>query len=185
MPADVIQVTGLNVGPIGKISQTDFPIITPRQVNSADTLNVNFGDPVVLNTNNTYSSVAQYIADAKTLTSSTPLAVAVADVKTNSYYPLAGGQSMGAGYYSPGNLMDALVRGTINVNVRVGTPAGSQAPVYVRVATNVAIPAGVVGGFEAAADGTNTVLITNMVFKTGSVGPDGSAQIVLLERTMA
>jgi hypothetical protein len=63
MPASVIPVTGLTNGPIGAISQTDFPLVSPRQVNPTDTNNINFGDPVVLNSNNTVSSVKQFLAN--------------------------------------------------------------------------------------------------------------------------
>jgi hypothetical protein len=46
-----------------------------------------------------------------------------------------------------------LERGSIPVTINNGTPV-SQNPVFVRTALNGAIPAGVVGGFEAVADGT-------------------------------
>ena len=60
MPVSVIPVTGALEQPVGAISQTDFPLISPRLVETTDTLNINFGDPFVLNPDNTYSSVASY-----------------------------------------------------------------------------------------------------------------------------
>ena len=61
---------------------------------------------------------------------------------------------MPAGSYVPGMMVNGLTRGTINCLINNGTPAGANAPVYVRTVLNGAIPSGVVGGFEAAPDGT-------------------------------
>jgi hypothetical protein len=94
---------------------------------------------------------------------------------------------MPAGQYPPGVFANILTRGTINVAINKGTPAGAGSPVYVRVAENASIPNGVVGGFEAVADGTNTVQIPNIVFKTGVLSTDPvtgqvTAQVTILER---
>lgn len=64
-------------------------------------------------------------------------------------------QDMGA--YSPEEAVSLFQRGCINVLCQNGTPA-ADAPVYVRV---VAASTFVVGGFEAVADGTNSVEIPN------------------------
>ena len=184
MPATVIPVTGLALGPVGSISQTDFTLRTPRMVQSADTLNLNFGETAVLNLNNTYSSLKTWIAASGTLTATVPLGIAVANTRTNGVFPLAGGQNVSGGYYPPGTIADVLTKGTINVSVNNGTPAGAGSPVYIRKILNGAIPAGVVGGIEAVADSTNTVVMTNMVFKTGILGADGTAQVTILERIM-
>lgn len=61
------------------------------------------------------------------------------------------------GVYSPGEAVSLFQRGCINVLCQNGAPA-ADAPVYVRV---VAASTFVVGGFEAVADGTNSVEIPN------------------------
>jgi hypothetical protein len=190
MPGSVIPVTGLVNGPIGSISQTDFPLVSPRQVNPTDTNNIGFGDPTVLNANSTVSSVKQFLANGGTLTANTPLGIAKDAVETNGYYPLNGGTAMPAGQYPPGVIANILTRGTINVKINNGVPAGAGSPVYVRIAANAAIPNGVVGGFEAVADGTNTVQIPNIVFKTGILSTDPvtgdvTAQVTILNRLQA
>jgi hypothetical protein len=162
MPYSVIPVTGLVLGPIGSISQTDFPLISPRQVNPTDTLNLAFGEPFVLNANNTYSSVAQFIltngvaalAALANGNPNDPFGIAKDSVETNAYYPLNGGANMPAGFYAPGMVVNGLTRGTISVGINAGTPSGANAPVYLRTVLNGAIPAGLVGQFEAAPDGT-------------------------------
>jgi hypothetical protein len=75
MPASIIPVTGLIQGPIGTISQSDYPLTTNRLLNPADTVAANFGDTLVLNSNNTYSSVAQFITvDSSSVTGTTGIA---------------------------------------------------------------------------------------------------------------
>jgi hypothetical protein len=185
MPASVIPVTGLNLGPVGSISQSDFPLRTPRQVRPTDTLNLAFGETAVLNSDNTYSSVAEFILLSGTLAADTPLGLAAANTRTNGTFPLAGtqGAATPAGYYAPGNIADVMTQGTMNVQVNHGTPTAGGT-VYVRVALNGAIPAGVVGGIEAAADGGNTVAVDCMKFKTGILGADGTAQVTIPQRVM-
>ena len=189
MPASIIPVTGLVLGPIGSISQTDFPITSPRLINLSDTKVPSFGDTVVLNANNTYSSVAQFIANAGTLTATTPIGFAQATVKTNSSYPTNGSGSIAAsGTYPAGSEADVLSRGTINVAINHGTPTGAGEAVFVRIILNGAIPAGVIGGIEGVADGINTVQLTNgVVFKTGIVSTDpgtglNTVQVTILNR---
>jgi hypothetical protein len=129
MPYSVIPVTGLVLGPIGSISQTDFPLVSARQVNATDTLNINFGDPFVLNENNTYSSVAQFIAtygvfallSLAEANPSDPFGIAKDSVQPNTYYPLNGGTHMPAGAYLPGMMVNGLTRGTATVAINNGT----------------------------------------------------------------
>jgi len=166
MPVSVIPVTGALEQPVGAISQTDFPLISPRLVETTDTLNINFGDPFVLNPDNTYSSVASFISknsvaafialmqDNQPLY---PLGIAKDTVEANAYFPLSGGTNMPAGYYAPGMICNGLTRGTINIAINNGTPSGAGVPVYIRTTLNGAIPNGVVGGFEAVNDGVTPV----------------------------
>lgn len=186
MPASVIPVTGINEGFVGCISNEGYSLRTPRPVTPTDTLNIAYGESLVLiAATNTYSSVAQFILNGGTLTSATPVGVAVANTATNGNFPLSGtlGANTPGGYFAPGQVCDGLTQGTIDVYCRVGTPAGAGVGVYIRTALNGSIPAGVVGGFEAQADGSNTVLMTNLVWKTGKfVTANGVAQLTVLSR---
>lgn len=104
--------------------------------------------------------------------------VAVREVKQSTSWQLIG---QGQAQYNPGDPCDVLERGAVTVLCNVGTPTAGGA-VYLRVATNAAIPSGVVGGFEAAADGNNTVQITNAMWKTGKIDANNVAELSLLVR---
>lgn len=154
MPATVIPVKGLYLGFVGSISNEGYSLRTPRQVKSTDTKNVNFGETFVLNTDNTYSSLAQFLANGSgAVTSTLAIGIAVSNVNINPTYNVNGSQEVNTpgGYYTPGQMMDGLVQGTINVVCQNGTPVAGGA-VYVRTALNPAIPSAVVGGLEAAVD---------------------------------
>jgi hypothetical protein len=251
MPATIIPVQGIYLGFVGNISNEGYSLRTPRQVNLTAN-NIGFGETLVLNSNNTYSSVKQFIAGGGTMTATTPMGIAVSNVHTNGVWPQNGGTNLSAGFFAPGQMCDALVQGTINVYVQNGTPTGAQGPVYLRVALNAAIPAAVVGGLEAVVDPnpvtgltitttsgsnsatvssatglvvgqivssanlpagtsitaisgttltlsanatagasgtaatfTSNLLLTNVVFKTGYLETDGTAQVTILLRQMA
>lgn len=82
------------------------------------------------------------------------------------------------GQYSPNETVSVLKRGCVNVVCQVGVPAlGGR--VYVRVADNAAVPTGTVGGFEAQADGANTVELTNCRWH-GGADADKVAEIRIL-----
>jgi hypothetical protein len=121
-------------------------LIMSRPVKSTDSAGPAFGDPVILNSDNTFSKFGA----AGTLAAFA--GVAVREVKqATSYLP-----SPTTGGYLPGQPCDVLERGDVSVVCNVGTPTAGGA-VYVRTVANAGIPAGVVGGFEAAADGGNTI----------------------------
>jgi hypothetical protein len=189
MPASIIPVTGLIQGPIGSISQSDYPLTTNRLINPTDTLFPSFGDTLVLNSNNTYSSVSQYISvDSSSVTGTTPIAFAQANVKTNAYYPTNNdGSQNSAGAYLPGQPCDGFVHGTITVSVPYGTPAGAGAPVFIRTATNPSYPLSKIGAIEGSSLTGNVQLTTGVVFATGVLSNDPatgqvSAQVTLLNR---
>jgi len=190
MPATVIPVTGMNQGFIGDLGSEGFPLRIPRPVNSTDTKNIGFGETLVLNTNNTYSSVAQFIDNSNTFTNTTPFAIAKSNVMTNlGSFPGGGGSNLSPGYYSPGSAScDALVAGgSIWVFCANGTPtAGGQ--VFMRVALNASIPNGVIGGLEAVADGANTVALATdrIAWKTGidNANGDGTYLVSILRQTI-
>lgn len=71
------------------------------------------------------------------------------------------------GGYVPDNAIPVFKRGCINVLCAVGTPVlGGK--VYLRVKANASIPTGTVGGFEAQADGENTVELPNCRWHGGA-----------------
>lgn len=66
----------------------------------------------------------------------------------------------GVGQYAPGETVPVFQRGAVNVICQRGTPKLGGA-VYVRITENVSYTGAVVGGFEAEADGSNSVQLTN------------------------
>jgi hypothetical protein len=169
MPATVIPVKGLYLGFVGNISNEGYSLRSARQVNPSDTLAVNFGETFVLNPNNTYSSVKQYLLNGTGgFTASLPLGIAVSNVNINPTYSTVGTNDVitPGGHYAPADMMDGLVQGTINVSCNNGTPT-AQGPVFLRTAVNAAVPNGVVGGLEAIAD-PNPVTATTLTTTSGS-----------------
>jgi hypothetical protein len=141
-------------------------IAKARNVNSACTLNLNFGDTTVLipdSTGGTWRSVADYIA-AATANIGNVLAywagIALREVKTNLTYPVGvvPGSQFQTGYYAPGMIGEVVEGGSVAVLVRAGTPQANGAA-YLRVVSNVAVST-VIGGIEAAADVAATTTVT-------------------------
>ena len=77
-----------------------------------------------------------------------------------------------------------LERGAATVVCNVGTPK-ANGKVYVRVKANTSIANGVVGGFEAAADSTNTIEIPNMRWTSGAMDANRVCEVTLLTRASA
>ena len=186
MPATVIPVKGIQLGFIGSITHEGQSLREPKQVKATDANPIAFGETLTANIDatNTYSSIKQFIANGGTVTAATPLGIAVSNVKTNTSYNAQGGQVVSGGNYQPGDFCDGLVVGGACVPCMNGTPV-AQGPVYIRVALNASIPAGVIGGLEAVADGSNTVLLTNLKWKTGYLETDGGCEVTILTRTIA
>lgn len=168
MPGNVIG-KALNFGYAGNVSRSHDAVIANRIVKPSDTANINFGDPVVLNSDNTYSKFGA------SGTAAAFAGIAVREVKQTTDYFAS------QGFYAPGQPCDVASRGTIAVVCNVGTPtAGGD--VYVRITANGAIPAGVVGGFEAAADSTNTVKLTGVKWTTGKLDANRIAEVTITQR---
>jgi hypothetical protein len=169
MPATVIGVKGLSLGFVGNISNEGYSLRTAREVEPTDTLSVAFGETFVLNTDNTYSSVKSYLGKgAGTISSLSAVGIAASNVNINPTYNTVGTNDVltPGGVYAPGSMMDGLVQGTINVSCNYGTPTAGGA-VYMRLAVNSAVPNGVIGGLEAAAD-PNPVTATTLTTTSGS-----------------
>lgn len=168
MPGQAIGIT-MNYGYPGSFARNADCLIGNHIVKSTDSTGPNFGDPVVLNSDNTISKFGASNTAAQFS------GVAVREVKQNvNYYPTAGS-------YSPGAPSDVIKRGNVSVVCNVGTPTAGGA-VYIRITANGAIPAGVVGGFEAAADGTNTIQLTNAKFATGLMDANNVTELAIMSR---
>lgn len=92
-------------------------------------------------------------------------------------YPSAsayGSEGFGPGAPLPGFTVDVLKRGYISVMVS-GTAPTANGAVYVRV-SNETGNTNPIGGFEAAADSTNTIQLTNAYF-TGGMDSNGNSEI--------
>lgn len=168
----------LNLGYPGSVSRSAEAIIDNRTVKSAITngseteATINFGDPVILNIDNTYSKFGA------SGTKDTFAGIAVREVKQATDYFATQGS------YLPGQPCDVISRGAVTVVCNEGKPtAGGK--VYIRTVENTAVPNGVVGGFEAAADGTNTLEITNLRWTTGKIDTNKTAEVSLLSRNNA
>lgn len=99
--------------------------------------------------------------------------VAAREIKSATDY-----QSQNTGEYQPGEAVPVFKRGRINAICQKGTPAiGGK--VYVRTKANESYPNAKVGGFEAEADTTNTVELTNAQWR-GSADANGVAELSIL-----
>lgn len=85
--------------------------------------------------------------------------------------------------YAPGSPCDVLEFGTAVVTCQLGTPTAGG-PVYLRVALNNTYPNAVVGGWEAEADGTNNIAVTQAKWTTGNLGASNQAEVTLLQRAL-
>jgi len=184
----VIPVTALNLGFLGNVSRLGERVIAARQVLSTTANPIAFGDGVVIvpdSTGGTVQNIKDFIVGGGTFTAAKFAGIAVRNVKTQlAFQTLTTVQTVLVGTYVPGQIAEYLERGSITVKINNGTPI-SQGPVFVRTALNGAIPAGLQGGFEAVADGTNTVQLTGVVFRTGVIDANGMAEITILSRLAA
>lgn len=83
--------------------------------------------------------------------------------------------------YVAGDPCDVMVRGNMIVKCQRGTPSPGSA-VYVRITENASYEDCVVGGFEASADSSNTVQVTNIEWTTGIVDANGMTEITIKTR---
>lgn len=99
--------------------------------------------------------------------------VAAREIKSSLTY-----LTQSAGTYAPGEPVSTFQRGSINVKCNRGTPALDGA-VYVRITANGSFPNAPVGGFEASADSTNTIKLTNCQW-AGAADANGIAELRIL-----
>lgn len=158
----------MNFGYPGNYSRTPDDVVASRQLKGDAA--VPFGAAVVLNSDNTYSPVSA------ATTAGQIAGIALRIVKQAVSYA-----NQNVSEYNPGEMMSALERGAATVVCNVGTPtAGGK--VYIRVKANTSIANGVVGGFEAAADTTNTIEVPNMRWTNGYLDATRIAEVTILTR---
>lgn len=185
MPGTVIG-TSLNLGYPGTFARNGDCIINARQVKSTDTVNISFGNAVVLNedaTGGTYSDAAGSMAGGVTPTMSqgvtgstaTFAGFAIREVLTmaSAFSPAP---TLGA--YLPGQACDVIERGNVVVRVKDPAAAGFKAggKVFLRLVVNGAGTA--VGDIEPVADGGNTIQLTNCFWATGLTSTDANGEKV-------
>lgn len=161
--------TAMTAGFAGSYSRQPDMIVETRPAGGS--ANIPFGAPLV------YSSgtVVQMGASA---TATQFVGVAGREIKSSLSY-----LEQTPGEYAPGDAVSVFERGSIQVYCQRGTPALGGA-VYVRITANATYQTAVVGGFEAEADSTNTVQLTNCQWG-GAPDANGIAELVILTRNNA
>lgn len=161
----------MNHGFAGSYGRQPDMIINTRANVGAD--NIVFGSPVMKGTKNTVVGVKN-VTDA--FTAADFVGVASREIKSALNYT---NQNAG-GAYVVDEPVPVFERGSINVICKVGTPVlGGK--VYVRI---VAATGKAIGDFEASADSTNSIELTNAQWG-GSPDANGVAELVLLTRVNA
>lgn len=164
--------TSLNRGFPGNYAAMPDDIVRSRVVDDASAA-IPFGAAVVLNDAGKYS----LFGAADTMAGFAGIAIRAVK-QTDNYLD----QSLAE--YKPGQDADVLLRGEVSVLCRVGVPV-ANGKVYIRIAENASVPDGVIGGLEAAADGANTVELTNCRWVTGAKDANNVAAICILTRNVA
>lgn len=194
MPGTVIGKT-MNNGYPGTYSRNGDCVIEARQINTTDASGPAFGNAVCLVQNAT----GGFFADAAVLVgqSHTPVMTqganycfagfAVREVLTQvATYTPAQPLTPLIQSYTPGQQCDVLVRGTITVVVKDPQAAGYTAggKVYLRTVLNGAFPSAKVGDLETAADGGNTIQLTNVFMTTGNVDSNSVLEVTVITRNI-
>lgn len=164
----------MNVGFPGSYARTPKDVIAPRLVK---TTGFDFGDPVVLNSDNTYTKFGA------SGTFAAFAGFACREIKQHTTFS----PSPTLGSYAVGDVADVLEEGNICVQVTRGTPTAGGA-VYVRTVLGGTPDAGaVVGGIEAGVvgDGGTSIQLTNCEFATGSMDANGVAEVCVKTRNKA
>lgn len=161
--------TSMTAGYAGSYSRQPDMIVETRPAGGS--ANIPFGAPLV------YSSgtVVQMGASA---TAAQFVGVAGREIKSSLSY-----LEQTPGEYAPGDAVSVFERGSIQVYCQRGTPA-LGGTVYVRITYNATYQTAQVGGFEAEADSSNTVALTNCQWG-GAPDANGIAELVILTRNNA
>lgn len=166
MPGTAIGIS-LNYGYEGTISRIADSIVQNRIADNT----IAFGTAVKLTNKNKWSPVAT--GD----TAEVIAGIAVREVvQANTFNPQSNPD------YVANVPCDVLVRGNCTVKCRRGTPVAGAA-VYVRITDNSSTyPGTIVGGFEAEADGGNTIQVSNIEWTTGKMDSNNIAEVTIKTR---
>ena len=159
----------LNYGFAGSFARTPDCITVTRPNTS--------GANILLGTALMYDATGGVVPSDATLTPENFVGIASRETKTMLNYL---DQSSGM-EYPPNDAVSVFQRGSISMICTVGTPIVGGA-VYVR--TVVAIPGQNIGDFEAVADGTNSLQLTNAQWGGGK-DANGVCELVLLTHNNA
>lgn len=162
---------------IGKIMNNGFAGSYSRQPDMVvDTHaaggSIDFGRPVV-DLSGVTVDIPTYLQTVSSFAATDFQGVAVREVKSATNYA-----NQNVGSYAEGEAVPVMKRGRVNVVCQKGTPT-YNGDVYVRVDENTSYPTAVVGGFEAAADSTKTVKLTNAKWR-GAADANGVAELSIL-----
>lgn len=169
---------GLNPQTIGKTMPNGFAgsyarqpdmIVNTRPAGGSDA--IPYGTPLI------YSS-GTVVAMGASATAAQFVGIAGREIKSALTY-----LEQSPGQYMPNEAVSVFMRGSINVYCQRGTPALGGA-VYVRIAANGSYPSAVVSGFEAEADSSNTVALTNCQW-AGAPDANGIAELRILTQLNA
>lgn len=169
---------GLNPQTIGKTMPNGFAgsyarqpdmIVNTRPAGGSDA--IPYGTPLI------YSS-GTVVAMGASATAAQFVGIAGREIKSALTY-----LEQSPGQYMPGEAVSVFMRGSINVYCQRGTPALGGS-VYVRITANPTYSTAVVGGFEAEADSTNTVQLTNCQW-AGAPDANGIAELRILTQLNA
>ena len=161
--------TTMTAGYAGSYARQPDMIVNTRVAGGE--ANIPFGAPLVYST----GSVVQMGASA---TATQFVGVAGREIKSSLSY-----LEQSPGEYAPGDPVSVFQRGSINVFCQRGTPA-LGGTVYVRITYNSTYQTAQVGGFEAEADSSNTVQLTNCQWG-GPADANNIAELVILTRLNA
>lgn len=169
---------GLNPQTIGKTMPNGFAGSYARQPDMIVNTRPAGGDaPIPYGAPLVYSSGAVIAMGAST-TAAQFVGIAGREIKSALTY-----LEQSPGQYMPGEAVSVFQRGSINVYCQRGTPALGGS-VYVRITANPTYSTAVVGGFEAEADSTNTVQLTNCQW-AGAPDANGIAELRILTQLNA
>lgn len=152
-------------GQAGSYARQPDMIINTKPLGGA--ANVAFGTPLV------YDANGNVVVMGTGATAADFVGIAAREIKTPADY-----LNQGTGEYAPADAVPVFMRGAINVLCQRGTPAVGGT-VYVRIAANASYPTAVVGGFEASADSTNSVALTNCQW-AGAADGNGIAELRIM-----
>lgn len=168
MPGKVIGIE-MNYGYAGTQSRQADAIIQNRVADG----NISFGQAVKLTSDNKWKVVST--GDA----ASDVAGIAIREVvQANTFNPQSNPD------YLDGYPCDVMTRGNVVVKCQRGTPTAGSA-VYVRITANSTYPNAVVGGFEASADSSNTIQVSNIEWTTGQIDSNGMSEVTIKTRAKA